>query len=82
MAGRSPEWVPCPEPLDRGLLLARDPILLYDEVPLYESELDDNGASQLHAKARAAPCWRRLAGTMRPACHAVLPWAQEYALPR
>lgn len=49
-AGRSAEWVASPEPLDKGLLLARDPILFYDEVPLYESELDDNGSSQLHVK--------------------------------
>lgn len=30
--------------------MARDPILFYDEVPLYESELDDNGVSQLTVK--------------------------------
>ena len=32
------------------MLMARDPILFYDEIPLYESELDDNGASQLLVK--------------------------------
>lgn len=54
-AGRgTPEWAPCEEQLDKALLLARDPILFYDEVLLYESELDDNGASQLCVKAR--PC--------------------------
>ena len=36
--------------MDRSLLMARDPILFFDEVPLYESELDDNGASQLAVK--------------------------------
>ena len=49
-AGRTAEWVPSTDALDKSLLLARDPILFYDEVPLYESELDDNGASQLHVK--------------------------------
>ena len=33
--------------------MARDPILFYDEIPLYESELDDNGVSQLLVKV---PC--------------------------
>ena len=32
------------------MLMARDPILFYDEIPLYESELDDNGVSQLLVK--------------------------------
>ena len=36
--------------MDKVLLMARDPILFYDDVPLYESELDDNGASQLSVK--------------------------------
>ena len=45
--------MPSAEALDKSLLLARDPILFYDEVPLYESELDDNGASQLHVKVGA-----------------------------
>ena len=34
------------------MLTARDPILFFDEVPLYESELDDNGVSQLRVKVR------------------------------
>lgn len=33
-----------------ALLRARDPIQFYAEVPLYESELDDNGSSQLSVK--------------------------------
>ncbi len=49
-AGRTAEWVPTSEQMDRSLLMARDPILFFDEVPLYESELDDNGASQLAVK--------------------------------
>lgn len=32
------------------MLMARDPILFYDEIPLFESELDDNGVSQLLVK--------------------------------
>lgn len=53
--GRKAEWVPTTEQLDRSLLMARDPILFFDEVPLYESELDDNGASQLGVKVLSAP---------------------------
>ena len=40
--------------MDRALLTSRDPILFYDDVPLYESELDDNGASQLSVKVMLA----------------------------
>jgi type 2A phosphatase activator TIP41 len=29
--------------IDRSLLMERDPILFFDEVILYESDLDDNG---------------------------------------
>ena len=50
VAGRKAEWVSSSEQMDRSLLMARDPILYFDEVPLYESELDDNGASQLGVK--------------------------------
>ena len=43
-------------PTTRGipieLLKRRDPILFFDEVTLYESELDDNGVSVLSAKVR------------------------------
>lgn len=41
--------------IDRAALMARDPILFFEEVPLFESELDDNGVSALHVKARAGP---------------------------
>jgi type 2A phosphatase activator TIP41 len=41
------------ERIDRTLLLARDPILFFDELTLYESELDDNGTMSLTVKARA-----------------------------
>lgn len=61
--GRStPEWAACDEQLDKALLLARDPILFYNEVLLYESELDDNGASQLCVKVetlKALASWGR-----------------------
>lgn len=36
--------------MDKSLLMRREPILYYAEIPLYESELDDNGASQLCVK--------------------------------
>ena len=41
--------------VDRGMLLARDPILWYDDVPLFESEMDDNGVCQCSVKARVMP---------------------------
>jgi type 2A phosphatase activator TIP41 len=54
-----PVWRPTQRQADRALLLSRDePILFFAEVPLYESELDDNGCSQLVAKVRVMPhCW-------------------------
>ncbi len=51
-AGPALTWVQSTEQLNRAPLLARDPILFYDEVPLYESELDDNGVARLSVKAR------------------------------
>ena len=53
VSGQRPEWQPFTGQIDRSLLLARDPILCYDEVPLYESELDDNGVSRLSVKVVA-----------------------------
>ena len=57
--GGLPRWAPTPRVADRRLLMARDePILFFAEVPLYESELDDNGVSQLVVKVRVMPrCW-------------------------
>lgn len=43
-------WAPLDGAIDKSILLQREPILFYAEVPLYESELDDNGSSQLIAK--------------------------------
>ncbi|OAA43084.1 TipA protein [Metarhizium rileyi] len=48
--------VPCLQPTEKKipieLLKRRDPILFFDEVVLYESELDDNGISIYSAKVR------------------------------
>ncbi|GAB4815558.1 hypothetical protein N2152v2_002604 [Parachlorella kessleri] len=53
-----PAWGPTQEQMDRGLLMSRDPILFFAEIPLYESELEDHGASQLSVKVRVMPkCW-------------------------
>jgi hypothetical protein len=56
----SPEqpWRAVDERIDRSLLVARDPILFYNELTLYESELDDNGTMSLTVKVRVMPaCW-------------------------
>ena len=51
-------WVGTEERVDRGLLMERDPILFYDEMTLYESELDDNGEMSMSLKVRVMPrCW-------------------------
>lgn len=51
-------WQPTGEAIDRALLMERDPILFYDEVPLYESDLDDNGACHMTVRLRVMPkCW-------------------------
>ncbi|KAL1873971.1 hypothetical protein VTK73DRAFT_672 [Phialemonium thermophilum] len=43
---------PSSKPIPLELLKRRDPILFFDEVMLYESELDDNGISVLSVKLR------------------------------
>jgi type 2A phosphatase activator TIP41 len=48
-------WTETKEQIDRGLLMERDPIIFYDEVDLYESDLDDNGICQLSIKIRVMP---------------------------
>ena len=45
-------WKESSQRIDKGMLMSRDPILFYAEVPLYVSELDDNGASQLSVKVQ------------------------------
>ncbi|KAF6266051.1 TIP41-like family-domain-containing protein [Scenedesmus sp. NREL 46B-D3] len=54
-----PRWQPSRCQIDRRMLMSKDePILFYAEVPLYESELDDNGVCQLTVKVRVMPrCW-------------------------
>ncbi|KAJ9531968.1 hypothetical protein QJQ45_003673 [Haematococcus lacustris] len=67
-----PSWHDSLEQIDRALLMERDPILLFDEVVLYESDLDDNGVSQLSIKLRVMPrawllllrFWLRVDGCM------------------
>jgi type 2A phosphatase activator TIP41 len=58
-APATPAWAPTQRTADRSLLLSRDePILFFADVPLYESELDDNGVSALGVKVRVMPrCW-------------------------
>jgi len=46
-----PCWQPTSHQIDRHMLMSKtEPILFYAEVPLYESELDDNGVCQLTVK--------------------------------
>ena len=56
--GGSAGWEETGEKIDRELLMRREPILFYDDVTFYESELDDNGDAKLSAKLRVMPsCW-------------------------
>ena len=51
-------WTPTELRVDRGMLMERDPILFFDELTLYESELDDNGEMSVTLKVRVMPkCW-------------------------
>jgi type 2A phosphatase activator TIP41 len=45
-------FAPSTKPIPLELLKRRDPILFFDEVMLYESELDDNGISVFSVKVR------------------------------
>ena len=91
----SPEqpWRAVDERIDRSLLVARDPILFYNELTLYESELDDNGTMSLTVKVRVMPaCWfvllRYWSGTncgpflQQPACSLVAQAARDARLLR
>ncbi|KAH6833162.1 TIP41-like family protein [Perilla frutescens var. hirtella] len=51
----SPHWEDCEEQIDMVALAAKEPILFYDEVVLYEDELADNGISLLTVKVRVMP---------------------------
>lgn len=53
-APAAPAWRPSEQKVDRAMLMTRDPIIFYEEVPLYESELDDHGVSQMHVKVGGA----------------------------
>ncbi|KAI0534667.1 TIP41-like family-domain-containing protein [Xylaria digitata] len=46
------EFAPTDEPIPFELLKRRDPIQFFDDVMLYESELDDNGISIMSVKLR------------------------------
>lgn len=48
--GNEPVWEATDAQMDRGMLTARDPILMYADVPLFESELEDNGVASLSIK--------------------------------
>ncbi|GAP89708.2 putative type 2A phosphatase activator TIP41 [Rosellinia necatrix] len=50
--GKRFRFAPTREPIPIELLKRRDPIRFFDDVVLYESELDDNGISILSAKFR------------------------------
>lgn len=54
--GQDLAWEGTDEQIDRRMLMTRDPILHFDEVLLYESELDDLGTSQLSLKVYVH-CW-------------------------
>ncbi|UNI14355.1 Tap42 interacting protein [Purpureocillium takamizusanense] len=51
-AGQAPSFQPTDKKIPIELLKRRDPILFFDEVVLYESELDDNGISLYSVKVR------------------------------
>lgn len=54
----SAQWISPASAYDRTLLLARDPILLFGSVVLYESELEDNGIASATVRVRVMPqCW-------------------------
>ena len=57
-AAAAAAWEVSEERVDRSMLMARDPILFFDELTLYESELDDNGEMSMSLKVRVMPrCW-------------------------
>lgn len=54
-SGSGHTWEATDELLPLELLKRQDPILFYDEVILYESELDDNGISLFTVRVRVMP---------------------------
>lgn len=61
-------WEATDAQMDRGMLTARDPILMYADIPLFESELEDNGVASLSVKVTSE---RGLA--VRPPLRVILP---------
>lgn len=59
--------------MNRALLTSRDPILLFDALPLYESELEDNGVSHVRRALtnKTMPCSLRRPA-VAPAARGVL----------
>lgn len=53
--GEGFDFVPSTTPIPLQLLKRPDPIMFYEDVILYESELDDNGISMLSCKVRVMP---------------------------
>ncbi|XP_076936991.1 TIP41-like protein [Bidens hawaiensis] len=51
------KWDDCDERINVAALTAKEPILFYDEVVLYEDELADNGVSLLTVKVRVMPSY-------------------------
>lgn len=43
--------------MDKSILMQRDPIMFFADIPLYESELDDCGASELSVKVPLTVFW-------------------------
>ena len=86
--GHASGWRPVEERIDRAALLRRDPILFYDDLTLYESELDDNGSMVLSVKLRVGPqywyvllrYWLRVDGVLLRCVSQLLP--QPRALTR
>jgi TIP41-like family len=64
-AAAAPDWMASAAGPDMALLTARDPILFFAEVPLYESELDDNGTAQLSVKVSMPSSTSEAAGSCR-----------------
>lgn len=63
-----PRWEATATQINRGLLTSRDPILYYDELALYESELDDHGSSRLGVKVGALACALAMHECLQPIC--------------
>lgn len=81
-----PQWTPTQEQMNRALLTSRDPILLFADLPLFESELEDHGASQVSVKVRAVhaahagPAGSAQAGSAWAGCARALYRAQAGAV--